>query len=116
MYQINCFSIFLTFLVALLAHIVPLILWTFKQNVYLGLCYDFWPIDDLVNIDYASVVRVPIYSLASVESHRYHARTVIDIRCPMHIQTHEQMGAHVPSLLNDRYHVVQKESPLYYFF
>ena len=37
-------------------------------------------------------------------------RTVIDIRCPMHIQTHEQMRAHVPSLPNDRYHVVQKKS------
>ena len=29
--------------------------------------------------------------------------SVIDIRCPMHIQTHEQMGAHVPSLFKDRY-------------
>ena len=96
-------------LVAILAHVVPLLLWTSKRNVYMGLCYYFLPINDLVNIDYASVVCVPIYSLASVESHRYHARTVIDIRCPMHIQTHEQMGAHVPSLLNDRYNVVQKK-------
>ena len=53
----------------------------------------------------------PIYLFSSYQALKAidtHARTVIDIRCPMHIQTHEQMGAHVPSLHNDSNSMSQK--------